>query len=211
MAPDTLTHLSSYHPVVIEGMGGYDNRDPDAVAATLATRLQSHWLRRPVDKPRLLVIQGDPPEARGISAITPRVAGWFGLSRALVCLDEDRAEYHARDADREKVILEYRYSQFCEILGERHPEALPSLERAVDAQIETKNARRQAVGKPPLKPYFRDFALLQEVTKAACRSLCGELTVAHTAAEIHEFSVTSFYTVGLALGLVKAEELVRFG
>ena len=53
-----------------------------------------------------------------------------------------------------------------------------------------------------MKEYFRHFALLQEVTKAACLQICGEITIAHTANTISEFSVTSFYEVGLQLGLI---------
>ena len=32
--------------------------------------------------------------------------------------------------------------------------------------------------------------------------ICGDLTVAHTSAKISPFSVTSFYEVGLAMGLI---------
>ena len=35
-----------------------------------------------------------------------------------------------------------------------------------------------------------------------------EITVAHTDATIHEFSVTSFYTIGLALGWIEREDMV---
>ena len=44
--------------------------------------------------------------------------------------------------------------------------------------------------------------MLQEVTKAACRAVCDDVTVAHTAHEISDFSVTSFYEVGIELGLL---------
>ncbi|MEX0386693.1 shikimate kinase [Spiribacter onubensis] len=209
MTPDPLTTLAAYHPVVIEGMGGYDPRDPAVVAGQIAAALQRHWANRPVSKPRLVIIQGDPLEPRGISAITPRVAEHFGLGRALVCLDEAIAPYHARDADRNNVVLELRYSQLAETLRVRDPQAIDRLEAAVAAGIEARNQKREALGKPPLKHWFRDFALLQEVTKAASRAHCGEITVAHTAREISEFSVTGFYTVGLELGLVGEDELVR--
>ena len=52
--------------------------------------------------------------------------------------------------------------------------------------------------------------MLQEVTKAACNVICGDLTVAHTSAEISPFSVTSFYELGLALGLIDAAQIVPF-
>ncbi|MEQ6888820.1 hypothetical protein ABE957_09075 [Halomonas sp. CS7] len=210
MRHDPLLSLSQYHPVVIEGMGSHDRRDPDAVAATVARRLRSHWARRRLDKPALIVTQGDPLEARGISAITPRVACEFHLARGLVCLDEEIADYHAPNADRDNVTVELRYSQLARVLNARQPDAMTRLEAAVDRDITRKNQRRHVLGKVPLKDYFRDFALLQEVTKAGCRQLCGGLTVAHTASEIHEFSVTSFYTVGVALGWVEPDDMVAY-
>merc|ERR1712194_137498 len=86
-----------------------------------------------------------------------------------------------------------------------------TLERAIDSRILTKNEQRIALNKPPLKSYFREFALLQEVTKAACRQVCGDVTVIHTAGNISEFSVTSFYEVGLELGLVEKGQLLEYG
>jgi len=41
-----------------------------------------------------------------------------------------------------------------------------------------------------------------EVTKAALKNVSGEVTVAHATGDIVEFSVTSFYEVGLELGLI---------
>lgn len=210
MHQDPLLALSRYHPVVIEGMGSHDTRDPDEVAAQVARRLRAHWAERRRNKPALIVTQGDPLEARGISAITPRVASEFKLARGLVCLDEAIADYHAPNADRDNVILELRYSQLARLLNARQPDATARLEAAVERDIERKNARRHALGKKPLKDYFRDFALLQEVTKAGCCRLCGGITVAHTSSEIHEFSVTSFYTVGLSLGWVEPEDIVAY-
>ena len=210
VAPDPFAHLSAYHPVVIEGMGAYDRRDPAEVAGALVGRLEEHWRANPPPRPGLLVLQGDPPAPRGIAAITPRVAAHFKMGRALVCLDEELADYHARDADRRNVVLEFRYSQLRAFLAGNQPEAPSRLERAVDERIEAMNARRRVLGKSRLPSYFRDFALLQEVTKAACRSRCGGLTVAHTAEEIHEFSVTGFFTVGLELGMVQAGDFVPF-
>ena len=62
----------------------------------------------------------------------------------------------------------------------------------------------------PLAPYYRDYALLQEVTKGALRTMCGSLTLAHTDSEIPGGSVTSFYEVGLDLGLYAREDLVPY-
>ena len=43
---------------------------------------------------------------------------------------------------------------------------------------------------------------MTEVTKAALKGISGEVTVAHATGDIAEFSVTSFYEVGLELGLI---------
>lgn len=207
---ETHSKLMQYHPVVIEGMGGYDQRDPAEVASQVAEQLTKHWDNKPPLKSLLIVTQGDPLEARGISAITPRVADYFGISRGLVCLDEHIADYHSPNADRQNVILELWYSQLTEQLDHSKPGTIHRIEAAIDRQIKEKNEQRQKLAKPPLKPYFRDFALLQEVTKAACSELCEGITVIHTSAEIHEFSVTSFYTVGLELGLIDPGNIVAF-
>merc|ERR1740133_750352 len=86
-----LLSLSEYHPVVIEGMGRYDPRDPASVAATVSRRLREHWDRttpaHELPRAKILVTQGDPLAERGISAITRAVAAELGLPRALVCLD----------------------------------------------------------------------------------------------------------------------------
>jgi len=203
-----LLSLGHYHPVVVEGMGGYDPRDPVVVAAEVSERIMSYWGQKQIQKPKLLITQGDPLEERGISAITPLVAARFGLSRGLVCLDEEIAEYHSPNADRDNVILELKYSQLVDVLNHSRPGIMERLERAIDDRIERKSQKRKALGENPLKDYFRDFALLQEVTKAACSHLCRGITVAHTSSEISEFSVTSFYTVGLELGLVDPDDMV---
>ncbi|GEN27126.1 hypothetical protein HVA01_07720 [Halovibrio variabilis] len=210
MDNNALLSLSQYHPVIIEGMGSYDSRDPEVVASRVSAQLKSHWDSNRLHKPKLIVTQGDPLEARGISAITPRIASALGISRGLVCLDEEIADYHSLHADRDNVIVELRYSQLAQVLNERQPGAIQQLEAVVGRSIEQKNHQRRGLGKAPLKAYFRDFALLQEVTKAACRQLCGGITVAHTTRDIHEFSVTSFYTVGLELGWIAPEDIVTY-
>ena len=87
---------------------------------------------------------------------------------------------------------------------------MSTLEQAIDAALAEKNRQREIEGKAPLQSYYRDFALLQEVTKAACNVICGDLTVAHTSADISAFSVTSFYEVGLVMGLIDAVQIVPF-
>merc|ERR1712194_825871 len=152
---------------------------------------------------KLVIIQGDPLSERGISAITPLVANLLGVDRGLVCLDAKLHPYHSKNADRSSVIIEKTYPEMVETLENSVGiGTVSSLEREIDRLIRDKNEKRAALDKPPLKDYFRDFALLQEVTKGACRQICGDLTVVHTAEDISDFSVSSFYTAGVKLGLV---------
>ena len=73
-----------------------------------------------------------------------------------------------------------------------------------------KNERRLANDKYPLPGYYRIFALLQEVTKVSCKQICNGITIAHTSSEISDFSVSSFYRVGLDLGLIDPCEMVPY-
>ena len=202
--------LAHYHPLIIEGMGGYDPRDPEPVAQQIASRLRARWQAQPPTKPIILVTQGDPIEERGISAITRGVAAALNLPRAMVFLDPAIADYHKPNADHHGVILEIPYSVLTSLLEGEQPGSIVALERAIDAALDAKNEQRKREGKGPMQSYYRDFARLQEVTKAACNRICGEITVAHTSAEISPFSVTSFYEVGVALGLVDANQIVPY-
>ena len=196
---DTIKH---YHPLFVEGMGAYDTRDPARIADVVVASIRAYWEQYPPRKPPLLIIQGDPLEPRGISAITPRVAKILGLARGLIALDEGIADYHAPNADRDNVTFETRYSEALAQLERHRPGSVAEIESAVDVRLIEKNKMRALLGKPPLDPYYRIFALLQEISKAAFAVLCGEITLVHTSEEIAEFSVTGFYTVGVDLGFV---------
>ena len=202
--------LALYHPVIIEGMGGYDKRDPHQVASQVAKRLMQHWTRKPPAKSLLILTQGDPIEATGISAVTLCVAQYLGIQRGLVYLDEHIADYHWPNADRREMVFELGYSELAVQLNNRLPGSIQRIEAAIEGQINKKNRDRSAQGNPALKDYFRDFALLQEVTKAACSRLCEGVTVVHTSKNISVYSVTSFYTVGLELGLVDLDNMVSY-
>jgi len=191
-------------------MGGYDPRDPEPIAALIVSQLRDRWQAQPPTKPVILVTQGDPIEVRGISAITRGVAAALKLPRAMVFLDPAIADYHKPNADHHGVILEIPYSLLTSLLEGQQPGCIVTLEQAIDAALEAKNEQRKREGKGPMQSYYRDFARLQEVTKAACNSICGEITVAHTSAEISAFSVTSFYEVGLDLGLIDANQIVSY-
>jgi hypothetical protein len=123
-------------------------------------------------------------------------------------LDRDIADYHKPNADHYGVILEIPYSVLLSLLEGEQPGSVVALERAIDAALDAKNEQRKREGEGPMQSYYRDFALLQEVTKAGARALCGEISVAHTSAEISPYSVTSFYEVGVALGLIDAEQIM---
>ena len=204
---DVLAH---YHPLIIEGMGGYDPRDPEPIARQITFQLRERWQAQPPNKPVMLLTQGDPIEERGISAITRSVAAALQLPRAMVFLDPAIADYHKPNADHHGVILEISYSALVSLLEGEHAGVISTLEQAIDTALAEKDQQRETEGKAPLQSYYRDFAMLQEVTKAACNVICGDLTVAHTSAEISPFSVTSFYELGLALGLIDAAQIVPF-
>ena len=202
--------LAQYHPLIIEGMGGYDPRDPEPIARQITFQLRERWQAQPPTKPVMLLTQGDPIEERGISAITRHLADKLGVPRAMVFLDPDIADYHKPNADHQGVILEISYSALVSLLEGEHAGVISTLEQAIDTALAKKDQQRETEGKAPLQSYYRDFAMLQEVTKAACNVICGDLTVAHTSAEISPFSVTSFYELGLALGLIDAAQIVPF-
>ena len=202
--------FNNYHPLFVEGMGSYDTRDPVRVADAVVASIQAHWAKFAPDKPPILIIQGDPLEPRGISAVTPRVANAMHLERGLIVLDEDLADYHSPNADRNNVILEARYSEVATRLNRECPGSVAQIERAVDALLLEKNQKRALLGKPPMADYYRIFALLQEVSKVALAVLCGEMTLVHTSREIGEFSVTSFYQVGVDLGCICPSSIAPF-
>jgi hypothetical protein len=198
----------NYHPLFVEGMSGYDPRDPEPVAVAVVAALRRHWGHYPPSKPVLLMIQGDPLTERGISAITRRVAKAVGVHRGLIVLDEVMADYHSPNADRDNVLLEIRFSEVMAWLENNASGTLETVETAINALIHEKNRDRAGLAKPPLADYYRLFALLQEASKAAFADLCGEITLAHTSAALVPSSVSSFYTVGVDLGLLDRRDIV---
>jgi hypothetical protein len=191
-------------------MGGYDKRDPKFVSSHIVDGLNQHWLKRPPRKPLLLITQGDPYEERGISAITRNVCDALNIPRALVFLDPHIADYHALNADLYKVIFKMAYSSMSRCLDTQGNEVVAGIAEQVRAALIDKNAKRAQQEAAPLPKYYFDFAMLQEVTKAACKQICGDLTIAHTSEEINPFSVTSFFQVGLNLRLIDSSDMVAF-
>ena len=205
-----MNKFERFHPLFVEGMSGYDPRDPKPVAVEVVRVLREHWDARPPSKPVVLIIQGDPLTERGISAITPRVAKALGVQRGLIVLDEEIADYHSPNADRENVVLEVLFSEVMTWLERYSPGTVIQVETAIAALVRAKNFDRAVLGKPPLAEYFPTFARLQEVSKIALYTLCGEMTLVHTSAELVPSSVSSFYTVGIDLGLINPSDIVAF-
>ncbi len=205
-----LQKLSECHPLVIEGMGGYDIRDPSVVASTIHDQLRKHWEKIPPQKPLILVTQGDPLEERGISAITRIMSDRLGISRILIYLDPSIASYHAPNADRYKVSYEISFSVLRDRLNREDSKIVSSITNVVAEYLQIKTVKRLSEGNDRLPDYYKDFALLQEITKVACKKISGELTVAQTRSALSEFSVSSFYRVGLDLELIDPSEMVPF-
>ena len=205
-----LKILSTHHPLVIEGMGKHDIRDPISVASIIHEELRKHWERAPPQKPLILVTQGDSYEDRGISAITRTMSDHLDISRILVYLDPSIAAYHAPNADRYNVSHEIPFSSLLDELENANEHIVQMITQLVDEYLQHKTAKRLNAGKEKFPEYYRDFALLQEITKVACKTVCGDLTLAHTSGELHEYSISSFYRVGLDLGLIDSSQIVPF-
>ena len=200
----------SYHPLIIEGMGDYDPRDPSLVALKIVKGLEEHWLTKPPKLPVMLVTQGDPYAEKGISAITRKIADELNISRAMVYLDANKSDYHEPNADHYKVVHKIPYSQLTRILNITENGIVEELARRVFDRLEKKNKAREALEMPKLAEYFYDFAMLQEVAKIGLKQICGALTVAHTSSDISPFSVTSFYEVGMEIGRIESTDIVPF-
>ena len=154
--------------------------------------------------------------------------------RVLVTLDDPE---HITYADRREIFMELRLSQLMEFLSEGNDEnshdsgeknCKPNVmetnidetppNRIKDAlrnHMKTLTAQVQHEMTPSIKAQresTEQFALLQEITKAAFRKLCNGITVLHTVEknEISPCSVTGFYDVGIELGLVNEDEYVAF-
>lgn len=211
-APDVHLHLKSFSPLLVEGPGRVDDRDAAPVANKIVKNLQNYWGEN-MTKPVLLITQGDPlnDSGKGIASITRLVAEGLGVKRGLVLLDPHIDQDHEIYADRHDVSHEMRYSTLLEIIREHHEhDAVGDITKEIDRSLSEKNEKRRELGQQELAAYYKDYALLQEVTKVAIKAVAGEVTVAHTTGDISEFGVTSFFQVGLNLGLIDETEIVSF-
>ena len=108
---EPLEILRAHHPLVIEGMSGYDHRDPEPIASHIVERLSYHWQANPLSKPVALVTQGDPIEKEGISAITRLVSDQLCLPRFMIHLDPHTLRVTIwQEADQYRVKLKVPYS-----------------------------------------------------------------------------------------------------
>ena len=205
-----IESLKLFHPLIIEGAGGCDRRDPKSVSSHIIDSLQKYWLKSQPSKSIMLVTQGDPYEESGISAITRLVCDELDIPRTLIFLDPDIADYHQPLADRYKLKFEISYSSMSTWLETRKPDLITNISKQVSATLAEKNAQLLQETKTSLPKYYFDFAMLQEVTKIASKQICGEVTIAHTSREISPFSITSFYEVGLKLGLICETDMVPY-
>jgi hypothetical protein len=211
-AADVHLHLKSFSPLLVEGPGQVDDRDAAPVANKIVKNLQNYWGEN-MTKPVLLITQGDPlnDSGKGIASITRLVAEGLGVKRGLVLLDPHIDQDHEKYADRHDVSHEMRYSTMLEIIREHHEhDAVGDITKEIDRSLSEKNEKRRELGQQELAAYYKDYALLQEVTKVAIKAVAGEVTVAHTTGDISEFGVTSFFQVGLNLGLIDETEIVSF-
>ncbi len=231
--------LQQYHPLVIEGHGSSrDKRNPSLVSQRIIQSLHQRWNpnsnsvaknHRINNRPVLLISQGDPLEPTGISAITNKVAQDLGIYRCLITLDEDIDPEHSIKADRQNVQYELKYSRLIELINEEDERLVPRLENAIDLELISMNERKRKHHDEdiensnsidnghdkkqfrPIADWYKDYAMLQEVTKSAMKIASGgELTLVHTVEEISDFSVTYFYRVGLDLGLVDMDDVVSY-
>ena len=155
-----IQNLYRYHPLVIEGMGGYDARDPSWVTGNIIHQLNARWAIDPPKKPLVLVTQGDPYEETGIAAITRLVADRLAIQRGMI-FSIQTSRITTPNADRYKVIFELPYSSLTNVLRMERPEVLTQIVDSVEEHLQLKNARRLREDKA-LQDYYRDFALLQE-------------------------------------------------
>jgi len=211
-AADVHLHLKSFSPLLVEGPGRLDDRDAAPVAKKIVKNLRNYWGEN-MAKPVLLITQGDPlnESGKGIASITRLVAEELGVKRGLVLLDPHIDQDHEKCADRHDVIHEMRYSTMIEIIENYHDhDAVGDITKEIDRSLSKKNKKKRQLGENELAAYYKDYALLQEVTKVAIKAVAGEITVAHTTGDISEFGVTSFFQVGLNLGLIDEAEIVSF-
>lgn len=124
--------------------------------------------------------------------------------------DEYIDPQHCINADRYNVIYEMKYSLLLDGLKKHDENVVDLIEKVVERELLSKNGRRKELGKDPLSSWYREYALLQEVTKSALKIVSGDLTLSHTVEDIADFSVTSFYCISVNLGLVSEDDILPF-
>ena len=189
------TTLKNFDPILIEGPGPSDKgREASIVASNIILSLRKRNLKNPI-----VVTQGDPVAERGISAISRIVSDELNVPRCLFCLDENIDLNHAKEADRYKVIYESKLSHLAKCISG------DSTCDRIQKDVKEKLIQYKS------EDWVEKYALLQEISKVALKSICGSVTIVHTVSNPTEFSVTRFFQVGIDLGLIDEEyDMVKY-
>ncbi len=195
--------LTKYHPILIEGPGPSDERDAKVVASIVLYNIRRHFKLKPRanKKPLLLITQGHPIASTGVSAISRIVAKELKIERCLVYLDEDTDPTHRENADDQNTKHEIKLSEIQSMMlnKSRH-----DFMRIVDGVSSKANKYKSS-------HLDEQFALLQELTKATLKKVCGAVTIAHTLPEPTKHRITKFHCVGIDLGLIdKESDMVKY-
>ncbi len=198
-------YLQDYHPILIEGPGLSDKRDAKVVAQIVLYNIKRHFQKKPRsnEKPLLLITQGDPIAQNGISAISRIVANDLKVHRCLIYLDEKIDPDHYKNADKDNVKFDIKFSEIEAMMMEKE-ESKRDYDRIRDNVMEK-------MSKYESKDWVQKYALLQELTKATLKTICGCVTVVHTVAVPKIYSVTRFFSVGVDLGIIDKEtDMVKY-
>lgn len=191
---EIATALKDFDPILIEGPGPSDKgRETSTVASNIMCSLRKRNLKNPI-----VVTQGDPVADKGISAISRIVSDELNVPRCLFCLDENIDLNHAKEADRYKVIYESKLSHLAKCISDSTYDRIQKDVKEKVIQYESED-------------WVEKYALLQEVSKVALKSICGSVTIIHTVSSPIDFSVTRFFQVGIDLGLIDKEyDMVKY-
>lgn len=191
---EIATALKDFDPILIEGPGPSDKgREASTVASNIMCSLRKRNLKNPI-----VVTQGDPVADKGISAISRIVSDELNVPRCLFCLDENIDLNHAKEADRYKVIYESKLSHLTKCISDSTYDRIQKDVKEKVIQYESED-------------WVEKYALLQEVSKVALKSICGSVTIIHTVSSPIDFSVTCFFQVGIDLGLIDKEyDMVKY-
>ena len=180
--------------IFIEGPGSRDKRDPVAIAESICGELQS--LHTDLSTINAVVFtQGDSEAATGVSPISYNVAKTLQLPRVMFALDSK----HYAMADKRLVAD----TVMLDTLLALNSDIQPHIDSAIQKRIEAINATNGQ----QIPEWIFDFARLQETAKTVMKRSASKMTVFHSTANYGPHSVTSFYQIGLELGLYDIKDM----